>query len=160
MLDGAKVIDVQIVISHGGGAPRRLLADGDLPDATATVPQFVTPSDEAPGGQVGIALGPAVERPRPGQQNGERRENLFVDTCCYDPHVLTAVLRQGGTARVVFGTEAPGSGSHLVNPVTGRPADDLLATLRGLGFLSAEQLRPIVHDNPLRAFPLLAKALS
>ena len=58
---------------------------------------------------------------------------------------------------MLFGTEAPGSGTHLVNPDTGRPADDVLATLRGLGFLSTAQLAGIVHDNPLRAFPLLAK---
>jgi len=150
---------LKIVISHGGGAPRRLLADGDVLDATAPVPRHVTPSGEAPGGQVGIALGPAADRWHGGREHGDRQENLFVDTCCYDPHFLAAVLRQRGTRQVVFGTEAPGSGSHLVNPETGRPADDVLATLRGLGFLSPEQLRALVHDNPLRAFPLLTKAL-
>jgi len=155
----SKFPGLRIVVSHGGGAPRRLLADGDVLDATAPVPQRVVPSGEAPGGQVGIALGPASDPP-PGVQDPQgNRESLFVDTCCYDPHFLAAVLRQRGTHQVVFGTEAPGSGSHLVNPATGRPADDVLATLRGLGFLSPEQLRAVVHDNPLRAFPLLAKAL-
>jgi predicted TIM-barrel fold metal-dependent hydrolase len=143
---------LRVVICHGGGAPRRLLADGDVLDAIAPAPQHVTPSGEAPGGQVGIALGPASQRTRAGH------ENLFVDTCCYDPHFLTAVLRQRGTRQVVFGTEAPGSGSHLVNPATGHAADDVLATLRGLGFLSPAQLRALLHDNPLRAFPRLAGA--
>ena len=49
------------------------------------------------------------------------RDNLFVDTCCYDPHFLAAVLRQREPDQVVFGTEAPGSGAHLVNPATGVP---------------------------------------
>jgi predicted TIM-barrel fold metal-dependent hydrolase len=147
---------LKIVVSHGGGAPRRLLASGDVLDATAPVPQHVTPSGEEPGGQVGIVLGPASDDAEGGQ---EHRDNLFVDTCCYDPHFLAAVLRQRGARQVVFGTEAPGSGAHLVNPATGRPADDVLATLGSLGFLSPEQLRAVVHDNPLRAFPLLAKAL-
>ena len=147
---------LKIVVSHGGGAPRRLLADGDVLDATAPVPQLVTPSGEQPGGQVGIVLGPASDPPHGGR---EHRENLFVDTCCYDPHFLAAVLRQRGPRQVVFGTEAPGSGGHLVNPATGCPADDMLATLRSLGFLTPEQLSAVVHDNPLRAFPLLAKVL-
>jgi predicted TIM-barrel fold metal-dependent hydrolase len=158
LLEQSKVFSefpgLRIVVSHGGGAPRRLLADGDILDATAPEPKRVTPSGEAPGGQVGIALEPASQRQRAGQ------DNLFVDSCCYDPYFLAAVLRQRGTRQVVFGTEAPGSGSHLVNPATGRAADDVLATLRGLGFLSVTQLRALVHDNPLRAFPRLAKAIA
>jgi predicted TIM-barrel fold metal-dependent hydrolase len=148
---------LRIVVCHGGGAPRRLLAEGDILDATAGRPRAVTASGEQAGGQVGLTLGPAAGRaagrPEPAGAGG-----LFFDTCCYDPHFLSAVLRQRGTDRMVFGTEAPGSGTHLVNPDTGRPADDVLATLRGLGLLSAGQLRELVHDNALLVFPLLAKA--
>jgi predicted TIM-barrel fold metal-dependent hydrolase len=144
---------LRIVVCHGGGAPRRLLADGDILDATAERPRAVTPSGEQAGGQVGITLGAAAGRLEPAGVG-----SLFFDTCCYDPHFLSAVLHQRGTGRMVFGTEAPGSGTHLVNPDTGRPSDDVLATLRGLGFLSPCQLRELVHDNPLMVFPLLAKA--
>jgi predicted TIM-barrel fold metal-dependent hydrolase len=148
---------LKIVVSHGGGAPRRLLAEGDILDATAPTPRAVAPSGEQAGGQVGITLAAASAgmAPRP---SGDGQ--LFFDTCAYDPHFLAAVLRQRGAERMLFGTEAPGSGTHLVNPDTGRPADDVLATLRGLGFLSTGQLAAIVHDNPLRAFPLLAKVAS
>jgi predicted TIM-barrel fold metal-dependent hydrolase len=153
---------LKILVCHGGGAPRRLLAQGDLLDATAAEPETVRPSGEQAGGQVGITLQaaawPADAAAGPAGSGGSAGDGqLFFDTCCYDPHFLAAVLRQRGPSRMLFGTEAPGSGTHLVNPATGRPADDVLATLRGLGILSAGQLREVVYDNPLRAFPLLAK---
>jgi predicted TIM-barrel fold metal-dependent hydrolase len=151
---------LRIVVCHGGGAPRRLLAEGDVLDELAPEPRAVTPSGEQAGGQVGITLGPAraPARRHAGDSKPTGDGNLFVDTCCYDPHFLTAVLRQRGVHRTLFGTEAPGSGTHLLNPATGRPVDDLLATLRDLEILSPAQLRALVHENPLRAFPLLAKA--
>ena len=40
-------------------------------------------------------------------------DNLFFDTCAYDPHFLTAALKQRGVPQMVFGTESPGSGSAL-----------------------------------------------
>jgi predicted TIM-barrel fold metal-dependent hydrolase len=82
-------------------------------------------------------------------------ENLFFDTCAYDPYVLECALRQRGANRMVFGTEVPGSGSHLLNPMTGKPADDVLALIDAMPFLSSEQKLDIVHHNPLRVFPLL-----
>jgi predicted TIM-barrel fold metal-dependent hydrolase len=151
---------LKILVCHGGGAPRRLLADGDVLDFTAISPKIVAPSGEQAGGQVGITLagGPAGPDGACGPNGPAGEGQLFFDTCCYDPHFLNAVVRQRGASRMLFGTEAPGSGTHLVNPDTGRPADDVLATLRGLDVLSDGQLREVCYDNPLRAFPLLAKA--
>jgi predicted TIM-barrel fold metal-dependent hydrolase len=146
--------NLKIVVCHCGGAPRRLLAEGDVLDHLTDPAGAVTGSGEAPGGQVGMAT-TAMEQV-------ERRslaDNLFFDTCSYDPHFLAAAIRQRGPARFAFGTEAPGSGGHLMNPATGRPADDILATLQSLG-LSDGDLTTMVHHNPLKVFPLLAKLLS
>jgi predicted TIM-barrel fold metal-dependent hydrolase len=145
---------LKIVVCHGGGAPRRLLAEGDVLDNSVPQPQAVRPSGEQAGGQVGITLAGTAHSGLAG--DGQ----LFFDTCCYDPHFLNAVVRQRGADRMLFGTEAPGSGTHLVNPGTGRPADDVLATLRSLGALSDAQLGDVVYANALRAFPLLAKAVA
>ena len=45
-------------------------------------------------------------------------KNLFFDTCAYDSIFLEAAIRQRGVDRIVFGTEAPGSGRHVI-PETG-----------------------------------------
>jgi predicted TIM-barrel fold metal-dependent hydrolase len=82
-------------------------------------------------------------------------ENLFFDTCAYDPWFLTAALKQRGAARMLFGTEAPGAGSTAVNPETGRPSDDLVPVIDALDFLSAGEKAGIFHDNVKRVFPLL-----
>jgi hypothetical protein len=58
---------------------------------------------------------------------------------------------------MVFGSEVPGSGSSQRNPLTGKPSDDVLATIEAFDFLSDEQRMKIVHDNPRKVFPLLDK---
>ena len=93
--------------------------------------------------------------PRPGQSARDLSGNLFFDTCAYDKWFLTAALRQRGTGRMVFGTEAPGAGTSMVNPDTGRPSDDLIPVLDSLDFLTTEDKAMLFHDNPLRVFPLL-----
>lgn len=147
--------DLKVVVCHCGGAPRRLLAEGDILDHVGLPGQAIATSGEQPGGQVGMTTVVAESGPR-----ASLDDNLFFDTCSYDPFFLTAALRQRGTHRFVFGTEAPGSGSHLINPRSGRPADDLLATLQSLDFLGEDDICAMVHDNPLRVFPLLAKELA
>ena len=84
-------------------------------------------------------------------------ENLFFDTCAYDPYFLSAAIRQRGVNRMVFGTEAPGSGSAAFNPQTGKAADHVVAIIDKFDFLTAQQKTEIFHDNPLRVFPLLKK---
>ena len=58
---------------------------------------------------------------------------------------------------MAFGTEVPGSGSDLMNPEIGRPVDDVLAILESFDFLNDAERTQIIHDNPLRMFPLLKK---
>jgi predicted TIM-barrel fold metal-dependent hydrolase len=145
---------LRVVVCHCGGALRRLLHQGDALDAVAHArgeDNVVRESGETAGGQVGMPVQ---------SQKSVRRDlsmNLFFDTCAYDPHFLAAALRQRGVNRMLFGTEVPGSGSDLRNPATGQPADDVLATLESLGFLADEELLALVHGNPRRVFPLLAR---
>ena len=81
--------------------------------------------------------------------------NLFFDSCAYDPVFLEAAIRQRGPDRMLFGTEVPGAGSGVMNPYTGKPSDDLLATIDAMSVLSAADRRAILHDNARRVFPLL-----
>jgi hypothetical protein len=86
------------------------------------------------------------------------RANLFYDTCAHDLVFLEAAIKQRGVASMCFGTEAPGSGGAL-RPDTGRPADDLVPVLEGFAFLTDDDRRAIVHDNPITLVPAL-KALA
>ncbi len=78
--------------------------------------------------------------------------NLFYDTCAYDLIFLEAAIRQRGADRMLFGTEAPGSG-RAVRPETGRTSDDLVPVIGGLGFLSEQDKKKIFHENPVRVVP-------
>ena len=148
---------LKMMVCHCGGCLRRLLEDGDTVDAlnpSRGQDNVAYPSGEAAGGQVGMgSLQKVVERP-------DLRDNLFFDTCAYDPAFLRAAMHQHGIASMAFGTETPGAGSATINPFTGRPADDVLATIDAFDFLSVEQKTNLVYDNPLRVFPLLKSRLS
>ena len=82
--------------------------------------------------------------------------NLFYDTCGYDLHFLEAAIRQRGVPRMLFGTEAPGSG-RAVRPETGRTSDDLVPVIGSFGFLSEQDKIAIFNENPARVIPALAK---
>jgi predicted TIM-barrel fold metal-dependent hydrolase len=82
--------------------------------------------------------------------------NLFYDTCGYDVHFLEAAIKQRGAGRMVFGTEAPGSG-NAIRPETGRPSDDLVPVIDGFGFLSTEDKVNIFNTNPAKVIPAFAK---
>ena len=84
-------------------------------------------------------------------------QNLFYDSCGYDLHFLEAAIKQRGVGRMVFGTEAPGSGG-AIRPETGRTSDDLVPVLDGFDWLSDADRRAILHDNPLRVVPGLARS--
>jgi predicted TIM-barrel fold metal-dependent hydrolase len=83
-------------------------------------------------------------------------ENLFYDTCGYDVHFLEAAVKQRGVDRLLFGTEAPGSG-NAVRPETGRTSDDLVPVIDGFGFLAKEDKVKIFNSNPAKVIPALAK---
>jgi hypothetical protein len=57
---------------------------------------------------------------------------------------------------MVFGTEAPGSGRHVI-PETGRSGDDLVPVLDSFSFLSDQERIEIINTNPKKVFPALAK---
>jgi predicted TIM-barrel fold metal-dependent hydrolase len=82
--------------------------------------------------------------------------NLFYDTCGYDLHFLEAAIKQRGVARMLFGSEAPGSG-RAVRPETGRTSDDLVPVIAGFDFLSEEDRMKIFNSNPARVIPALGK---
>ncbi len=82
--------------------------------------------------------------------------NLFYDTCGYDLNFLEAAIKQRGVPRMVFGTEAPGSG-RAVRPETGRTSDDLVPVIDSFGFLTEEDKIKIFNENPARVVPALAK---
>ncbi len=84
---------------------------------------------------------------------------LFFDTCAYDEHFLAAAIHQRGASRMLFGTEVPGAGSHVVDPATGRRSDDLVPLIGGFGFLTIEEKRAIFHTNARSALPRLEATL-
>lgn len=143
---------LRILVCHCGGSLRRLAFKCDPVDAVAHgrgADNTYRDSGEIAGGQVGMPV-----------QAGEKiireiSDNLFFDTCAYDPQFLGAAIKQRGVARMAFGTEVPGSGSDLMNPVIGKPVDDVLAILESFDFLNDQERTQIVHDNPLRMFPRL-----
>ena len=145
--------NLRIVVCHCGGCLRRIIEAGDVFDATKPITDkgnVCEPSGEAAGGQVGASNKEIPERL-------DLSRNLFFDTCAYDPWFLSAAIRQRGPKQMVFGTEAPGAGSATRNPQTGKPADDVLATLNSLEFLTEAETLAMVHHNPRRVFPLIEK---
>ena len=83
-------------------------------------------------------------------------ENLFYDTCGYDLNFLEAAIKQRGVPRMLFGTEAPGSG-RAVRPETGRTSDDLVPVIGSFDFLTEDDKIKIFNENPARVVPALAK---
>ena len=73
--------------------------------------------------------------------------NLFYDTCGYDLNFLEAAIKQRGVPRMLFGTEAPGSG-RAVRPETGRTSDDLVPVIETFDFLTEEDKIKIFNDEP------------
>lgn len=78
------------------------------------------------------------------------------DTCGYDLHFLEAAIEQRGVDQMCLGAEAPGSGLAAC-PETGQISDDVLPVLAGFEWLSGDNRRKIVHHNPARVCPALAK---
>jgi predicted TIM-barrel fold metal-dependent hydrolase len=148
---------LRIVICHCGGALRRMPERGQPLDAVMQEhgqSTIVGDSGEQAGGS-GVSHGITRER-----LAKDLSQNLYFDTCAYDPYYLATAIKQRGTARMVFGTEVPGSGSDMLNPLNGKMADDVLALIDGFDFLTEADKLAIVHDNPLRVFPLLEEKLA
>jgi predicted TIM-barrel fold metal-dependent hydrolase len=162
LLEHSDVFDrfpkLRIVVCHCGGGLRRMPERGQPMDAVMHAhghPNLVGDSGETAGGS---SVPATMTQDR--HLDRDLADNLFFDTCAYDPHYLAAAVKQRGVARMVFGTEVPGSGSDLLNPLTGKMADDVLAMIDGFDFLDPADKLAIVHHNPLRVFPLLAGKLA
>lgn len=141
LLENSNVFEIfpnlKIIICHCGGALTRTIARG-------------RPSGEQPGGQVSTAT-------RPGRARAQRdvSNNLVFDTCAYDKGFLATAIRQRGVDRMLFGTEAPGTGSGIINPETEKPSDDLIPVIDSIEFLKTEDKMKIFAENAKRIFPLL-----
>jgi len=127
--------NLKIIICHCGGALSRFVTRGKR-------------TGEG-GGQVGVAVRRRERAAR------DVSQNLFFDTCAYDKDFLATAIKQRGVDRMLFGTEAPGTGTGVINPETGKPSDDLVPLIDSIEFLHAEDKRKIFYDNPRRVFPLL-----
>lgn len=148
--------NLRVVICHCGGALNRMVSLGKPVDAVKQahgIDTTIRPSGEESGGNVGLGR---VKK----EDHGPRdlAQNLFFDTCTYNPYFLAAAIRERGVDRMVLGTEVPGSGSDMFNPELNAPADDLVAIIDSLDFLTTDDKLQIVHHNALRMFPLLHKA--
>ena len=117
--------------------------------------------DRFPGLKVIIChCGGALDRFIPTDPHLTQRDlskNLFFDTCAHDLHFLEAAFKQRGVARMVFGTEAPGSGRAPRPEPPGITGDDLVPVIASFQFLSAADKRTIFHDGPAALFPALAR---
>jgi predicted TIM-barrel fold metal-dependent hydrolase len=82
--------------------------------------------------------------------------NLFYDTCAYDLVYLEAAIRQRGVNRMLFGSEAPGSGD-AIRPETGRSSDYLVEEIAKLDFLTEDDRIAMMNRNVVRVFPGLEK---
>ena len=82
-------------------------------------------------------------------------QNLFFDTCAHDIDYLTAAIKQRTVERLVFGTEAPGSGSaaRQAGEGPGKTADDLVPVISSFDFLTEDEKVQIFNTNPARVFP-------
>lgn len=129
--------ELKIIICHCGGALTRTISRG-------------RPSGEQSGGQVGMGI-----RAQRGPRRRDVSNNLFFDTCAYDKDFLATAIKQRGTDRMLFGTEAPGTGSGVMNPETGKPSDDLIPIIDSMEFLKPEDKMKIFAGNAGRIFPLL-----
>lgn len=131
---------LRVVVCHCGGALDRF-----IPNAQ--------PSGQTGGGQA-ITTAPAAQETAH-DDVPDLSNNLFIDSCAYDPYFLTTAIKQWGVDQVIFGTEAPGSGTGDLNVQTNRPSDDLIPVFEGFDFLTNDDRRKILHDNAIRVFPLL-----
>jgi predicted TIM-barrel fold metal-dependent hydrolase len=82
--------------------------------------------------------------------------NLFFDTCAHDVHFLECAFRQRGVGRMLFGTEAPGSGRAPRPEGPGMTGDDLVPVIGSFAFLSEADKLDVFHHNPAKVVPRLA----
>ena len=129
--------ELRVIICHCGGTLSRF-----IPRAES--------SGIAGGGQVGIGS----RAPAAHVEEHDWSDNLFFDTCSYDQDFLETALKQRGVDQMMFGTEAPGSGTGVLNPDTGKPADDMVPVIDRISFLTADDKRKLFRETTMRVFAL------
>ena len=71
------------------------------------------------------------------------------------PTTKTFLPPPSSADRMLFGTEAPGTGTGVINPETNKPSDDLIPLIDSIGFLNGEDKIKIFAGTAKRIFPLL-----
>jgi predicted TIM-barrel fold metal-dependent hydrolase len=131
--------ELKIIVCHCGGALSRF-----VPRAESSGIQG--------GGSAGLSMGNTTADY--GSKAHDPTNNLFFDTCAYDPGYLALAFQQRGVSQMMFGTEAPGSGTGVLNPNTGKPSDDLVPVINSFDFLTDADRTSIYHDRAIEVFPL------
>jgi predicted TIM-barrel fold metal-dependent hydrolase len=116
--------DLKIVVSHGGGA---------IP---YQVGRFL-PSGVRPGGT------PYLDKLR----------KLWFDTCLYTQDAIELLIRTVGVDRCLFGTEKPGTGSHI-NPANGHWFDDIHRLVNDIDWLTDADRAALYEGNAREVFKL------
>jgi 4-oxalmesaconate hydratase len=84
---------------------------------------------------------------------------IHFDTAVYDQAAMNLLVDGMGPGNLVFGSEMFGT-AKAVDPMTGRPFDDILPLLRSVPGLEPEALTMILEGNARRLFPRAAAALA
>jgi predicted TIM-barrel fold metal-dependent hydrolase len=130
--------ELKIIMCHCGGSLSRF-----IPRAESSGVQG--------GGSAGMTMGAQADY---GAVEHDPTQNLFFDTCAYDPGYLALAFKQRGVSQMMFGTEAPGSGTGVLNPETGNPSDDLVPVINSFDFLSEADKKSIFREKAMSVFPL------
>jgi len=117
--------NLKIIVPHGGGA----------------VPY-----------QLGRYQAATWARPK-GERFLDRMRKLWYDCVLYNPESVEFLIKIVGADHIMFGTECPGTGSHL-NPETGRSCDDVRPSIENIEWLSAGDKKKILEDNAKQVFKL------
>jgi predicted TIM-barrel fold metal-dependent hydrolase len=96
--------ELKNIVCHCGGSLSRFIPRAE-------------PSGVQGGGSAGLTMGGG---PDYGAVEHDPKNNLFFDTCAYDSGYLALAFKQRGVSQMMFGTEAPGSGTGALNPETAR----------------------------------------
>ena len=81
-------------------------------------------------------------------------KRFWFDTVVHNPDSLDLLFKTVGHDRCCFGTERPGSGGGI-DPVTGRPYDDIKPMIEGLASLDQAARDGIFEGNARRLFKRL-----
>jgi predicted TIM-barrel fold metal-dependent hydrolase len=76
---------------------------------------------------------------------------LYFDSVLYSQDSLELLIRTVGADRLLFGTEAPGSGAPI-DPSTGRRFDDVRSLIESISWLPDGDRRRIFHGNATEVY--------